>query len=58
MMKTKEGHRMNKKPNDASSPNGKVKFEVADVFRIYGQEYRLNNPLPYRIFQAQCRITA
>ena len=37
---------MNKKPNDASSPNGKEKFEVADVFRLYGQDYRLNNPLP------------
>ena len=36
---------MNKKPNDASSPNGKEKFEVADVFRLYGQDYRLNNPL-------------
>jgi len=33
---------MNKKPNDASSPNGKEKFEVADVFRLYGEDYRLN----------------
>jgi len=38
---------MKKKPNDASSPNGKEKFEVADVFRLYGEDYRLNNPLPY-----------
>lgn len=37
---------MNKKPNDASSENGKEKFEVADVFRLYGQGYRLNNSLP------------
>ncbi len=37
---------MKKKPNDASSENGKEKFEVADVFRLYGQGYRLNNPLP------------
>jgi len=45
-MKRKEGHPMNKKPTDASSPNGKEKFEVADVFRLYGEDYRLNNPLP------------
>jgi len=38
---------MNKKPNDALSPNGIEKFEVADVFRLYGQDYRPNNPLPY-----------
>jgi len=38
---------MKKKPNDASSENGKEKFEVADIFRLYGQDYRLNNPLPY-----------
>ena len=37
---------MNKKSDDASSENGKEKFEVADVFRLYGQEYRLNKPLP------------
>ena len=38
---------MNKKPNDASSQNDKEKVEVADVFRLYGQDYRLNNHLPY-----------
>lgn len=36
---------MNKKPDDASSPNGKEKYEVADVFRLYGQDYRLNKSI-------------
>ena len=38
---------MNEKPNAASSPNDKEKFEIADVFLLYGQDYRLNNPLPF-----------
>jgi hypothetical protein len=38
---------MNKTPNDTSSPNHKEKYEVADVFRLQGQDFRLNNALPY-----------
>ncbi len=47
---------MSKKPNDASSENGKEKFEVADVFRLYGQDYRLNNPY-HLIIPRSCVIS-
>jgi predicted Zn-ribbon and HTH transcriptional regulator len=47
MMKTKEGQPMNKLPNDALSTNGKDKFEVADIFRLYGADYRRTHAVSY-----------
>ena len=56
MMKTKEGWRMNKQPNDASSPNGKDKFEVADIFRLYGDNYRRTRAVSYEQLKAMHHI--
>lgn len=38
---------MNKETNDTSSSTGKGKYEVADIFRLYGEDYRRNNALPH-----------
>jgi len=46
-MKRKEGHPMNKKLNDSSSPQDRERFEVADIFRLYGDNYRRTHAASY-----------
>jgi predicted Zn-ribbon and HTH transcriptional regulator len=47
---------MNKKPNDASSPNGKERYEVADIFRLYGDNYRQTHAVSYEQLKAMHHI--
>jgi predicted Zn-ribbon and HTH transcriptional regulator len=56
MMITKEGHRMNKLPDGASSENRKDKVEVADIFRLYGDDYRRTHALSYDQLKAMHHI--
>ena len=38
---------MKNKSNDSTSKDSKQRYEVADIFRLYGENYRQNNLLPY-----------
>jgi hypothetical protein len=43
-MKTR---RATMKKTEIDTPNDRVQWEVADVFRLYGDDYRQSNSLPY-----------
>ena len=47
---------MNKLLNDASPTNGKDKFEVADIFRLYGENYRRTHAVSYDQLKAMHHI--
>ena len=47
---------MNKLPNGASSENRKAKVEVADIFRLYGDDYRRSHALSYDQLKAMHHI--
>lgn len=55
-MKRKEGHPMNKKLNDSSSPQDRERFEVADIFRLYGDNYRRTHAASYEQLKAMHHI--
>ena len=35
------------KKTEIDTPNDRVQWEVAGVFRLYGDDYRQSNSLPY-----------
>ena len=47
---------MNKLPDGASSENRKDKVEVADIFRLYGDDYRRTHALSYDQLKAMHHI--
>ena len=47
---------MNKKLNDSSSPQDRERFEVADIFRLYGDNYRRTHAASYEQLKAMHHI--
>jgi len=47
---------MNKLPNDASSPQDRERFEVADIFRLYADNYRRTHAVSYEKLKAMHHI--
>ena len=47
---------MNKTYHDSSDPKNEVQMELADIFRLYGDEYRLSHTISYEQLKAMRHI--